>query len=707
MGSVDKDIFKDLTVLYVEDEELARGLLTDFLKRRFAAVYSAKDGDEGLRLFKTYSPDIVITDIQMPVMDGLAMSKAIKDIDSDEPIVIVSAFNDIEYLLEAIDIGVEGYVSKPVDIKKLQYNLYRCALRAKYKEAQIKLSESEELFRTVAENSPNGITIIKEKIVYANKAMEDITGYSKEELYNLDIFKHIIFKDKEQEDAFREEIKRRLKGERFISRFPEIKIKTKQGKERYLEVVSNTITYKGESVTISNCLDISDRKWFEEELEHKRLELERLNYQLKSSIALIEQKNIQLHNQLYTDKLTGLPNRLKLIETIKETEEAVLILLNIDSFKEINDFYGNDVGDSILNELSLKIKEFLGGISHKFELYRLQADEYALFSLEDISHESLSALMQSLYDGIERHLFHAKDQKIHLNITSGIARGNSETILSRADMALKRAKKFRKQFLLYDKSMAVVKEYEQNLKWLKILKSALEQHRVVAFFQPIMDNKTLSITKFECLARLITEEGNIYPPFFFLDISKRSRLYENITRSIFQDAIDRFRDNNYLFSINLSIEDITDEKTIAFIKDRFSEKSIASRATFEILESEQIKNYESVSTFISDMKEYGCKIAIDDFGSGYSNFAHIINLDIDYIKIDSSIIKNADKDRNSQIISKTIVDFSKRLGIQTIAEFVHSKEVFDIVRSFGVDFSQGYYIGEPKREIVTKPVNTL
>lgn len=707
MGSIDKEVFQDLTILCVEDEEWVRESLTDFLKRRFATVYSAKNGDEGLELFRAHMPDIVMTDIQMPIMNGLAMSRAIKDIDPDTPIAIVSAFNDIEYLLEAIDIGIESYVNKPVDSKKLQYNLYRCAIRAKYKEAQKKLSESEELFRTVAENSPSGIYIMKDKMVYANKAMEEVSGYSKEELYDLDVFEHIVFKDDEQESTFRENLQRRLAGERFISRFPEVKIVTKQGREKYLDIISNTITYKGESVAISNCLDISDRKWFEEELEQKRLELERLNSQLKSNIALVEQKNIQLHDQLYTDKLTGLPNRFKLIENIREITEPVLILLNIDSFKEINDFYGNDVGDNILNELSSKIKEFIGGVNYRFELYRLQADEYALLSLSEIGHDSLSALIQSLHDGIERHLFHAKDQEIHLNITAGIARGNSETILNRADMALKRAKKFRKQFLFYDKSMTVVKEYEQNLKWLKILKGALDQNRIVAFFQPIIDNKTLSISKFECLARLITEEGNVYSPFFFLDISKRSRLYENITRSVFQDAINRFRENEHLFSINISIEDIIDEKTIAFIKDRFSEKSIASRAIFEILESEHIENYESVSTFISEMKEYGCKIAIDDFGSGYSNFAHIINLDIDYIKIDSSIIKNADKDRNSQIISKTIVDFSRRLGIQTIAEFVHSREVFDVVNSFGVDFSQGYYIGEPKREIITEPTNTL
>nr|WP_297890535.1 EAL domain-containing protein [Sulfurihydrogenibium sp.] len=122
--------------------------------------------------------------------------------------------------------------------------------------------------------------------------------------------------------------------------------------------------------------------------------------------------------------------------------------------------------------------------------------------------------------------------------------------------------------------------------------------------------------------------------------------------------------------------------------------------TFEILESEGIENYEDVSGFIKEVKSYGSKIAIDDFGSGYSNFAHMLKLDVDYLKIDSSLIKNIHQDKNSQIIVQTIVGFAKKLGIKTIAEFVHNREVFEKVRELGVDYSQGYYIGEPKPEIV-------
>lgn len=123
------------------------------------------------------------------------------------------------------------------------------------------------------------------------------------------------------------------------------------------------------------------------------------------------------------------------------------------------------------------------------------------------------------------------------------------------------------------------------------------------------------------------------------------------------------------------------------------------KITFEILESIRIENYAEVSQFIKNVKEYDCKVAIDDFGSGYPTLAHILNLDVDYLKIDASLIKNLDTDKNSQIVVETIVGFANKLGIKTIAEFVHSKEVFDKVVEMGIDYSQGYYITEPKPNI--------
>jgi EAL domain-containing protein (putative c-di-GMP-specific phosphodiesterase class I) len=189
-------------------------------------------------------------------------------------------------------------------------------------------------------------------------------------------------------------------------------------------------------------------------------------------------------------------------------------------------------------------------------------------------------------------------------------------------------------------------------------------------------------------------------PFYFLEIAQKMKLYPKITRIMIQKAFEKFKDSEYEFSLNFSALDIQNDETKAFFFNKLKEFNIASRVVIEILESENFENYNDIKNFIDEAKSYGCKIAIDDFGSGYSNFKHLIMLNVDFIKIDGSLIKEINSDPNSKIVASTIVEFANKLGVKTIAEFVHSDEVQEIVKEIGADFSQGYYLGEPKASLV-------
>ncbi|MCF6173838.1 MAG: EAL domain-containing protein, partial [Campylobacteraceae bacterium] len=167
------------------------------------------------------------------------------------------------------------------------------------------------------------------------------------------------------------------------------------------------------------------------------------------------------------------------------------------------------------------------------------------------------------------------------------------------------------------------------------------------------------------------------------------------SRSIIRKAFETFKLTSNEFSFNLSFLDISNKTTNKFIFDILNEYDIGSWVVFEILESEGIYNYDMVLKFVETVKSFGAKIAIDDFGSGYSNFERILKLQPDYIKIDGSLIKNIDKNDDMKILTQTIVDFANKLDIKTIAEFVHSKEVLDTITKIGVDFAQGYYINKP------------
>ena len=198
---------------------------------------------------------------------------------------------------------------------------------------------------------------------------------------------------------------------------------------------------------------------------------------------------------------------------------------------------------------------------------------------------------------------------------------------------------------------------------------------------------------------MIDKNGLIIPPIEFLDISKKTKLYSHITLEVINQACNTFENRSENFSVNLSIDDIKDPNTVYETVKAITTTKTASRIIFEILESEGIENYKEVSDFIIKMKALGAKIAIDDFGTGYSNFEHILKLNIDYIKIDGSLIKEMKNNNKHKIIVETIVDFAKKIGSKTVAEFVCDESIFLITKELGIDYCQGFYIGKPSADI--------
>ncbi|MEH6565532.1 MAG: EAL domain-containing protein [Halopseudomonas sp.] len=419
----------------------------------------------------------------------------------------------------------------------------------------------------------------------------------------------------------------------------------------------------------------------------------------------------QLHN-LYTDSLTELPNRERLLVDLKKRRTASLILLNIDSFKEINDFYGHECGDHVIAELADELHDYLGRQAgwQQSRLYRMPADELAIWLPGKHTEESLMPQLDQLLEFISalRITWHSQD--IPLNASLGAARNaqrdnndiSGESLLPGANIALELARLHKNNYVIYDERHRVRESYEQNLIWANRLKGALESGRIVPFFQPIMDIKTGRIEKFECLVRLLDEQGEPISPAQFLDLAKKVRLYRSITRCMVESSMRQFADLPYTFSLNLSCEDVLDQALAEHILDTVRSNKIGERVIFEILESEGIENYAAVRQFIDKAKALGCRIAIDDFGTGYSNFEHLLRLDVDLIKIDGSLIKQLDTNPTAMTICHGIVQFAEELGMKTVAEFVHSPAILEKVRELGVTFAQGAAIGMPSASLITE-----
>ncbi len=667
----------DLSVLYVEDEALIRIEVEELLKQLVDKLYVAENGLDALEIFKNNRIDLIITDIKMPKMDGLTLAKEARKINPDIPIIITTAFSDVEYLLQSLEIGINQYIVKPIYIDKIIDSLNKVyevkILNKKLESTRNILSEYKnaiDLVAIVFKTDPNGI------IQYVNEAFCNTFNVCREEI--IGIYVNELLK---------------LKNENF--NFEEIK-KEILDKEKWIKTVEFHEQTKNNEIYINLiCLPIVDNE------TNEIMEYIFIGTNVTDTIR----KEKELLKQLYTDNLTGLPNRVKLINDLSEDKISYLMIINIDSFREINDFYGVGIGDFILKEIANRLLIYEN--DKRYKVYKLSSDEYAIITKENLTKEEILELSEFIRNIITEEKYRYEDNVIYISVTIGVSSGETkeneelipvkQNILLKADMALKKAKSIKKSILLYDESINIFEEFQNNILWTKKLKDAIYTDRIVPFYQPIVNNKTGKIEKFESLVRMLGENGEIVSPAYFLNISKRNRLYEFITKKMLEKIEKDFNELSYEVSFNLSIEDINNNETRNYIINYLkTNPSFAKKLVVEFTETEEIDNYEMVNDFIDELKNYGVKIAIDDFGSGYSNFDHIIKLNVDYLKIDASIIKNLSNNKNSQLLTGFIVNFAKSISISTIAEFVSTKEVYEKVVELGIDYSQGFYLGEPK-----------
>ena len=401
----------------------------------------------------------------------------------------------------------------------------------------------------------------------------------------------------------------------------------------------------------------------------------------------------------FNDNLTKIKNRNSLLTTIKTDKSATeVILVDVNSFSRINDIYGEDVGDKVLISVAKKLDELSG---NNWDAYRYSGDHFVLLSNKPHSLsfcEQKADIVYQELDNLTINTTHNKtDLEVAISVTMAISKDDSrEHLLEQADMALKYAKQTKHKIITYSQSLQIEEQYAKDLKAIEMVKKALEEDRIIPYFQPIIKND--GVRSYECLVRII-DGDKVISPFFFIDSIKHSKYYIELTKRMISKTFETFTNQDATFSINLSFEDISNGDLREYIKSKIIEFEIYDKLILEILESESIGNFNIVREFLTEVKELGVKIAIDDFGSGYSNFSYIAELMPDFVKVDGSIIKNIDHDEDAYTIAKTIADFTNKMGMKAIAEFIHSDDVYQKAKEIGFFGFQGYELGEPKATI--------
>ena len=410
-----------------------------------------------------------------------------------------------------------------------------------------------------------------------------------------------------------------------------------------------------------------------------------------------EQK--KLIEEQFIDELTILPNRQKLLKDLKDSKIQKIAMININSFRDINNFYGFEAGDLVLKKFSQILLDKIS-TNINLDLYRVANDVFAICTKNKDNLKEIRDICTNIIEYFSLHPILINNNSFYLSISIGVARNCKDSaaqnnLLSKAEYALRIAKKRDISILFLDENIELYNKLKENKKLIEELKNALISNNLLIYGQKLINNISKK-EKYEILMRVKLEDGSILTPYSFLKEAKKAKLYLGMTRMLVKKACEYFKDKDIDFNLNLTLEDIKDQYTMDFIVNAMEKTNTAKQITFEIVESEGIESFTEVSNFIKKAKKLGCKIAIDDFGTGYSNFEYIIKLDVDYIKIDGSLIKNINTDNNLYLTVQTIVGFAKALKIKTVAEFVHNEEVLNCVKNLDIDYSQGFFIDEPK-----------
>lgn len=403
-------------------------------------------------------------------------------------------------------------------------------------------------------------------------------------------------------------------------------------------------------------------------------------------------KTAELETLTVTDELTGLYNRNKFNKMLTEEGNKVLLLINIDNFDNINVSYGYYNGDIILKKIAQFFKEH---IPLGATLFRLGHDEFAIFC----SHDNLSDILlfaEDLKEKIADCPIKHDEISIRFTATIAITEGESD-FLKNAHIALKEARLIGKNRINVYRPNSPFEIFQKEIqRHIPLLFEAIKEDRIVPYFQPIVNNKTKEVEKYEALARLVFED-KIVLPFYFIKAAELSGMLPNITRIMIEKSFHYFEDKPYIFSINIGEQDLNDNYLVSFLETTAQKYGIDhSRVIIEVLEGISVHGTEQNLNQLNEIKSAGFQLAIDDFGAQNSNFERVHRLNVDYIKIDGSFIKNIDTDVNSYKIAQNITSFAKSIGAKVIAEFVHNESVYQKILELDIEYTQGYYVGEPK-----------
>ncbi|PKH89546.1 bifunctional diguanylate cyclase/phosphodiesterase [Colwellia sp. Bg11-28] len=426
--------------------------------------------------------------------------------------------------------------------------------------------------------------------------------------------------------------------------------------------------------------------------------------------AAVLQREEAITHRADHDPLTDLPNRNKLNKTLKkliEQQKNFLVLhLNLSRLKDVNDTLGHDVGDEVIKELASRLHNLCQMNSFN-ALAHLGADEFILL----VEHLKVDEAIYQLRAELEP-IFDYQGISLQLQVRIGVAAYpehavDDKSLLQMADTALNSTREKRKLVQIYHPDLDV--NTVERLSLINDLKQAIPAGELELHFQPKMCLKTKTVTHAEALVRWQHPTLGMVPPDNFIHIAEQTGQIKALTRWVFITALDQYNawqeqgiDLN--IAINVSAENLKENDFHHFIcQSIMAAKVPAEKITLEVTESSVVEDPEAAIKLLAEFKDYGMKISIDDYGTGYSSLAQLKQLPVHELKIDKSFIQHLEHDEDDQIIVRSTIELAHNMGLHVVAEGIEDEFALNWLAAHGCELAQGYYISKPKPAVELTP----
>ena len=410
------------------------------------------------------------------------------------------------------------------------------------------------------------------------------------------------------------------------------------------------------------------------------------------------------------DALTGLPNRVSLQRTLdvalKSGDLGAVLFIDIDHFKYVNDNFGHRAGDQLIVGVSGVLKE--SAASHRGQVFRLGGDEYAVHLPDSLRPHAIE-VAQELLAALRHYRFQSSTQQRMSSVTASIGialypfHGNDVTgLLSSADIAMYQAKDGgRNRHVMFDQDAQSLRRTHSRVQWANKLREVLDDDRLLLYYQPVVRLRDLKTVHCEILVRLRDDQGNVVLPSQFIESAESLGMVQEIDMRVVERLLEHLqspeqRDVKIRYFVNLSRVSISDPHWVRRFQSMLSIAPINhSQLVFEITETAAMSDVDVTQHFIRELKEMGCRFALDDFGAGFSSFYYLKRFDVDYLKIDGSFVRDLATDEGNRIFVRALCDVARGLNKQVVAEWVENRRTLEILNEMGTLYGQGYLFQRP------------